>query len=224
MRDGKVLEIVGVTKVYDLGEHIVKALDKISFSINEGEFVSIVGPSGSGKSTLMHVMGLLDTPTTGSVQLEGKNVSLLSEEELAKIRNKKIGFVFQQYNLLEKTSALDNVGLPLLYSNVSSSEIKKRSVEALTRVGLKDRMEHFPNQLSGGQQQRVAIARALVTNPTLILADEPTGNLDSKTGDEIISIFKTLNKEGVTVVIVTHEQDIARAAKRTVQMRDGKIV
>lgn len=224
MRDDKVLELLDVTKVYRLGEHIVRALDRISFSIKKGEFVSIVGPSGSGKSTLMHLMGLLDTPTSGSVHLEGKNVSLLSEEEQAKIRNNKIGFVFQQYNLLEKTSALDNVGLPLLYSNINSGEIKKRSVEALMRVGLKERMSHFPNQLSGGQQQRVAIARALVTNPTLILADEPTGNLDTKTGDEIINIFRALNKEGATVVIVTHEQDIARQAKRTVQMRDGKIV
>jgi putative ABC transport system ATP-binding protein len=224
MNNRAVLELSHVSKIYPLGEHKVQALRKVSLTINKGDFVSIVGHSGSGKSTLMHIMGLLDTPTDGSVFLEGRNVSKLREEELASLRNQKIGFVFQEYNLLERTSALDNVGLSLLYSGVDEDSIKKRADVALISVGLADRVNHFPNQLSGGEQQRVAIARALINQPSIILADEPTGNLDSKTGDEIIRIFKKLNRDGVTVVLVTHEQDLARRAKRIIQMRDGRVL
>lgn len=224
MNNRAVLELSHVSKIYPLGEHKVHALRKVSLIINKGDFVSIVGHSGSGKSTLMHIMGLLDTPTDGSVFLEGRNVSKLREEDLASLRNQKIGFVFQEYNLLERTSALDNVGLPLLYSGVDEDSIKKRADVALISVGLADRVNHFPNQLSGGEQQRVAIARALINQPSIILADEPTGNLDSKTGDEIIRIFKKLNRDGVTVVLVTHEQDLARRAKRIIQMRDGRVL
>lgn len=224
MKDGNVLQLVSVTKTYYLGEHEIKALDSVSLTIRKGEFVAIVGPSGSGKSTLMHLMGLLDVPTYGSVYLQGLDVSKLSENELAIIRNKKIGFVFQQYNLLERTTALDNVGLPLIYASVSEEEIKKRAREALVQVGLSERLYHYPNQLSGGQQQRVAIARALINNPSIIFADEPTGNLDTKTGEQILNILKVLNDKGSTVVVVTHEQDIARKAKRVIKIRDGKII
>ena len=224
MREDKILELVRVSKIYKLGEHRIKALDRVSLAIKRGEFVSIVGPSGSGKSTLMHVMGLLDTPTEGSVVLEGQDVSKFSEKELATLRNRKIGFVFQEYNLLERTSALDNVGLPLVYSGEKEDVIAKKSKDALLRVGLSDRLFHFPNQLSGGQQQRVAIARALVNKPSIIFADEPTGNLDSKAGAEVIMIFKKLNREGATVVLVTHEANIARQAERIIQMRDGRVV
>ncbi|OGH20749.1 MAG: macrolide ABC transporter ATP-binding protein [Candidatus Levybacteria bacterium RIFCSPHIGHO2_02_FULL_37_13] len=224
MKNGNLLQLVAVTKTYRLGEHEIRALDSASITIRKGEFVAIVGPSGSGKSTLMHIMGLLDVPTKGLVYLEGKDVSKLSESELAVIRNKKIGFVFQQYNLLERTTALDNVGLPLIYASFSEEEIKKRAKEALVQVGLSERLYHYPNQLSGGQQQRVAIARALINNPSIIFADEPTGNLDTKTGTEILNILKVLNDKGSTVVLVTHEQDIARKAKRIIKIRDGKIV
>jgi len=224
MNNRAVLELLGVSKIYPQGSHKVQALSKISLTINKGDFVSIVGPSGSGKSTLMHIMGLLDTPTDGSVFLEGRNVSKLREEELAMLRNQKIGFVFQEYNLLERTSALDNVGLPLLYRGVDEDSIKKRADVALGSVGLADRANHFASQLSGGEQQRVAIARALINKPSIILADEPTGNLDSKTGDEIIKIFKKLNREGATIVLVTHEEDLARQAKRIIKMKDGKVV
>ena len=224
MKNGNLLQLVAVTKPYRLGEHEIRALDSASITIRKGEFVAIVGPSGSGKSTLMHIMGLLDVPTKGLVYLEGKDVSKLSESELAVIRNKKIGFVFQQYNLLERTTALDNVGLPLIYASFSEEEIKKRAKEALVQVGLSERLYHYPNQLSGGQQQRVAIARALINNPSIIFADEPTGNLDTKTGTEILNILKVLNDKGSTVVLVTHEQDIARKAKRIIKIRDGKIV
>ncbi len=179
MKDGNVLELISVTKTYHVGKHKIKALDSVSLTIRKGEFIAIVGPSGSGKSTLMHIMGLLDIPTKGLVYLQGLDVSKLSENELAAIRNQKIGFVFQQYNLLERTTALDNVGLPLVYAFVSEEEIRKRAGEALLQVGLSERLYHYPNQLSGGQQQRVAIARALITNPSIIFADEPTGNLDT---------------------------------------------
>lgn len=218
------MELSHVSKIYPLGDHKVVALDGVSLTIEERDLVSIIGPSGSGKSTLMHIMGLLDTPTSGSVFLEGRNVSKLREEELASLRNKKVGFVFQEYNLLERTTALENVSLPLFYSGINEKSIQERAKEALSRVGLSDRLYHLPNQLSGGQQQRVAIARALVNKPSIILADEPTGNLDSKTGNEIIRIFKKLNREGATVVLVTHEEDIAREGKRIIKMRDGKVL
>jgi len=224
MKDSNVLELISVTKTYHVGLHEIKALDSVSLTIRKGEFIAIVGPSGSGKSTLMHIMGLLDIPTYGSVYLQGLDVSKLSENDLAVIRNKKIGFVFQQYNLLERTTALDNVGLPLVYSFVSEEKIRERAKGALSQVGLSDRLYHYPNQLSGGQQQRVAIARALITNPSIIFADEPTGNLDTKTGDEILNILKTLSDKGNTVVLVTHEQDIARKAKRVIKIRDGKVI
>ena len=214
-----------VTKTYKLGDDVeVSALRGVDLNIKEGEFVAIIGPSGSGKSTLMHMIGILDQPTTGTVELEGKNISKLTEEKLAELRNKHIGFVFQAFNLLPRTSALENVELPLIYSGDSASERKQKGEESLNMVGLRERMDHTPSQLSGGQQQRVAIARALVTKPSLILADEPTGNLDSKAGDEIITLRKDLNKEGNTIVLVTHEREIAERAKRIVEIKDGQIV
>lgn len=214
-----------VTKTYRLDGGVeVQALRGIDLKIKEKEFVSIIGPSGSGKSTLMHIIGILDSPSTGLVELEGKNVGKLPEEKLAELRNKHIGFVFQAFNLLPRTSALDNVELPLIYSGVSATERIKRAEEALKIVGLAERMNHTPAQLSGGQQQRVAIARALITKPSLILADEPTGNLDSKAGDEIVSLLKELNAKGNTIVLVTHELEIAKKAKRIVQMKDGVII
>jgi putative ABC transport system ATP-binding protein len=214
-----------VTKIYKLGENIeVPALKGIDLKIDEGEFVSIIGPSGSGKSTLMHIIGILDQPTSGTVSLEGKDIVELPEKKLAELRNKHIGFVFQAFNLLPKTSALENVELPLIYAGVSASERKSRSLEALKIVGLGDRIDHTPSQLSGGQQQRVAIARALVTKPSLILADEPTGNLDSKASQEIIDLLKDLNRSGNTIVLVTHERDIALESKRIIEMKDGLII
>ncbi len=214
-----------VTKTYRLDGGVeVQALRGIDLKIKEKEFVSIIGPSGSGKSTLMHIIGILDSPSTGLVELEGKNVGKLPEEKLAELRNKHIGFVFQAFNLLPRTSALDNVELPLIYSGVSATERIRRAEEALKIVGLAERMNHTPAQLSGGQQQRVAIARALITKPSLILADEPTGNLDSKAGDEIVSLLKELNAKGNTIVLVTHELEIAKKAKRIVQMKDGVII
>ncbi|KKS95581.1 MAG: ABC transporter related protein [Microgenomates group bacterium GW2011_GWC1_43_13] len=214
-----------VTKSYKLGRDVeVSALRGIDLEIKQGEFVAIIGPSGSGKSTLMHIIGILDQPTKGLVKLEGSDVERLPEERLAELRNKHIGFVFQAFNLLPKTSAVENVELPLIYSNVTAAERRKRAVEALDVVGLGDRLNHTPAQLSGGQQQRVAIARALVTKPTLILADEPTGNLDSRAGDEIIKLLKELNKRGNTIVLVTHEREIAKETKRIVEIKDGIIV
>jgi putative ABC transport system ATP-binding protein len=214
-----------VTKTYKLGLDVeVSALRGIDLEIKEGEFVAIIGPSGSGKSTLMHMIGILDQPTSGVVKLEGSDVESLPEEKLAELRNKHIGFVFQAFNLLPKTSAVENVELPLIYSNVTASERRKRAIEALETVGLGERLDHTPAQLSGGQQQRVAIARALVTKPTLILADEPTGNLDSRAGDEIIKLLKDLNKKGNTIVLVTHEREIAEEAKRIVEIKDGLII
>lgn len=202
----------------------IQALRGINLKIGIGEFVAIIGPSGSGKSTLMHMIGILDQPTTGTVELEGKNISKLSEEKLAQLRNMHIGFVFQAFNLLPKTSALENVELPLIYAGDSASERKRKGEESLKMVGLEERMDHTPSQLSGGQQQRVAIARALITKPSLILADEPTGNLDSKAGDEIIDLLKDLNKKGNTIVLVTHEREIAERAKRIVEIKDGQII
>jgi putative ABC transport system ATP-binding protein len=217
------IRLEGVQKTYDLGEVQVHALRGISLEIYRGEFVAIMGASGSGKSTLMNIIGCLDKPTKGRYLLDGKDVSGLSRSDLARIRSRKIGFVFQQFNLLSRTSALENVELPTIYAGVPPAERDRLGREALTRVGLADRTGHFPSQLSGGQQQRVAIARALVNNPSLLLADEPTGNLDSRTSVEIMDIFQRLNAEhGLTVVIVTHEPDIAQYAKRAIEFRDGR--
>jgi len=218
------LKLKNVSKIYQMDSIQVKALDNISLEIKKGEFVSIMGSSGSGKSTLMHIMGCLDIPTAGKVIFEGEDVSRLNEAELAKIRNQKIGFVFQGFNLLPRTSALANVELPLIYTHLDNQKKeKKKAAEILKMVGLEKRKNHFPSQLSGGEQQRVAIARALVNNPLIILADEPTGNLDSKTGKEIMEIFQELNKEGNTIIIVTHEAQIARCAQRIIKLKDGKI-
>jgi len=219
-----VLSLKNVYKIYKMDGVSVNALDGISLSIQSGEFVSVIGPSGSGKSTLMHIIGCLDVPTSGKVALEYNEVSKLTEKELAQIRNKKIGFVFQQFNLLAKTSALENVSLPLVYNGTAELKIQEKARKSLEMVDLGDRLEHHPNQLSGGQQQRVAIARALVTDPAIILADEPTGNLDSKSGIEIMEIFKKLHKQGRTIVMVTHDQNIASQAQRTIRLSDGRII
>ncbi len=218
------IRLEGVHKTYDLGEIQVPALRGVSMEIYPGEFVAVMGASGSGKSTLMNIVGCLDKPSRGQYFLDGKDVSGLTKDELAKIRSQKIGFVFQQFNLLSRTSALENVELPTIYAGVAIKERERRAEEALKRVGLSDRAGHFPSQLSGGQQQRVAIARALVNNPSLLLADEPTGNLDSRTSIEIMDILQNLNDQhGLTVVIVTHEPDIAQFAKRALEFRDGKM-
>ena len=219
------IRLDGVHKTYDLGEIQVHALRGVSMEIHPGEFVAVMGSSGSGKSTLMNIIGCLDKPTRGHYFLDGKDVSGLTKAELAKIRSRKLGFVFQQFNLLSRTSALENVELPTIYAGVAIEELQRRAEEALKRVGLSDRAGHFPSQLSGGQQQRVAIARALVNNPSLLLADEPTGNLDSRTSIEIMDILQQLNdSHGLTVVIVTHEPDIAQYAKRALEFRDGKMI
>jgi putative ABC transport system ATP-binding protein len=220
-----IMKIVSLTKTYVVGEVEVKALKSIDLSIDEGEFVAIMGSSGSGKSTLMNLIGCLDKPTSGEYYLDGVNTSTLSKNDYAKIRNQKIGFVFQGFNLLSRTTALENVELPLMYDR--DGRIKdpaKKAIEVLNRVGLGDRVHHEPNQLSGGQQQRVAIARALVNEPSLILADEPTGNLDSKMSVEVFSLFQQLNDEGITIVLVTHERDFANFAKRIVELKDGVII
>jgi putative ABC transport system ATP-binding protein len=222
-----VIRIADLTRVYKMGETEVRALDGISIDVGKGEFVAVMGPSGSGKSTLMNIVGCLDRPTAGSYFLDGVDVSGLGRDERAEIRNAKIGFVFQSFNLLSRTSALENVELPLLYlskGGMSDKEATERARTCLARVGLADRWDHTQAQLSGGQQQRVAIARSLVNDPAILLADEPTGNLDSKTSEEVMAIFQELNDEGRTVVLITHEPDIAEFAKRIVSFRDGKIV
>src|SRR6202051_1137645 len=218
-----VIRLENVFKTYDLGEIQVQALRGVSLDVSEGEFVAVMGPSGSGKSTIMNMLGCLDRPTKGRYFLDGVDVSGMSKTELARIRNRKLGFVFQQFNLLSRTSALENVELPTVYAGIGPEERAKRAMEALTRVGLAERAGHHPSQLSGGQQQRVAIARALVNRPAILLADEPTGNLDSRTSVEIMDIFQKLNDEGLTIVLVTHEPDIAQFAKRSIQFRDGRI-
>jgi putative ABC transport system ATP-binding protein len=219
-----VIRLENVYKTYDLGEMQVQALRGVSLEVYEGEFVAVMGPSGSGKSTVMNILGCLDRPTKGRYYLDGVDVSGMSKTELARIRNRKLGFVFQQFNLLSRTSALENVELPTVYAGISQEERTKRAMESLTRVGLADRAGHHPSQLSGGQQQRVAIARGLVNRPSILLADEPTGNLDSRTSVEIMEILQTLNNEqGLTIVLVTHEPDIAHFTKRTLEFRDGRL-
>ena len=218
-----VIKLEHVEKTYPMGEVDVHALVDIDLTIERGEFVAIVGHSGSGKSTLMHIIGLLDKPTKGRVTLEGKKIENLTEDELAFLRNKHIGFVFQSFNLLPRTSAIDNVSLPLIYTKVKGQRILKAK-KALEEVGLGERQEHFPSQLSGGQQQRVAIARALINNPSIVLADEPTGNLDTKSGEEIMHLLEKLNGRGNTIVLVTHELDIAKSAQRIVELKDGKVI
>ena len=217
------IETSKVSKVYRMGDVEVHALREVSLTISEGESVAVMGPSGSGKSTLMNILGCLDRPSSGGYWLAGEEVSQLDRNALARMRNRTLGFVFQSFNLLSRTSALENVELPLLYAGVSARERHTRAREALTRVGLGERMHHHPNQMSGGQQQRVAVARALVTRPRLIVADEPTGNLDSRTSIEIMALFQELGRSGITLLLVTHESDIARYASRVVVMRDGLV-
>ncbi len=221
----EIIKIEDITRDFTMGAETVRALRGISFTINEGEFVTIMGSSGSGKSTLLNILGCLDQPTSGLYEIDGIKVKNLSRNELATIRNEKIGFIFQSYNLLARTSALENVELPLIYnSKVSTEERRERAIKALKMVGLEDRMDHTPSQLSGGQQQRVAIARSLVNNPVMILADEATGNLDTRTAYEIMSIFQDLNKQGITIAFVTHEPDIATFSSRTIILKDGNII
>jgi putative ABC transport system ATP-binding protein len=218
------IQIDDVTKIYQMGDVEVRALRGVTLKVQQGEFVAIMGASGSGKSTLMNIIGCLDRPTKGRYLLEGHEVSNLSRDELARIRNRTIGFVFQSFNLLSRTTALENVELPLVYAGLSRRERHRRAAEALERVGLGDRIEHHPNQLSGGQQQRVAIARALVSQPKLILGDEPTGNLDSRTSVEVMSLLQDLGRSGITVLLVTHEADIARYASRAITVKDGLVL
>ena len=216
-----VIKIRNITRDFPLGNEVVKVLKGIDLDIERGEYVALMGPSGSGKSTLMNLLGCLDTPTSGSYELNGADVSNMTDDKLAEIRNKEIGFVFQTFNLLPRTTALENVALPMIYAGASKAERTKRAEEVLTNVGLADRMDHKPNQLSGGQRQRVAVGRALVNNPSIILADEPTGNLDSKTSEEIMKLFGDIHKTGNTVILVTHEEDIAENAHRIIRLRDG---
>jgi len=217
------IDIRDITKVYVMGQEKVHALSGVTLGVDRGEYAAIMGPSGSGKSTLMNLIGCLDTPTAGSYVLNGREVARMTDDELAAIRNQEIGFVFQTFNLLPRTTALQQVELPLVYSGLSRRDRRERAVRALEAVGLSDRMNHHPNEMSGGQRQRVAIARALVNNPSILLADEPTGNLDSATGAEIMGLFDDLNARGNTIVLVTHEEDIAAHARRIVRLLDGKI-
>ena len=218
-----VIEIENIARHFFVGNETIKALKKIDISIEKNEFVALMGQSGSGKSTLMNILGCLDTPTNGNYHLANKNVSQLNDNSLAEIRNKEIGFVFQSFNLLPKSTALENVMLPLIYSGYDKKERVEKALSALKKVNLSDRVNHRPNELSGGQRQRVAVARALVNNPSIILADEPTGNLDSATSEEIMALFKDIHKNGNTIIIVTHEEDIAQYAHRIIRLRDGEI-
>jgi len=218
-----VIEIEGVSKEYIMGSEVIHALRGVDLKIFRNEYLAIMGPSGSGKSTLMNMLGCLDTPTAGHYEFNGKDVAAMIDDELAEIRNREIGFVFQTFNLLPRATALSNVELPLIYAGYSPSERRDRAIEVLENVGLGNRMHHKPNELSGGQRQRVAVARALVNRPSIILADEPTGNLDSKTGVEIMALFEDLYEQGNTIIVVTHEEDIARHARRIVRLRDGLI-
>ena len=219
----EIISIQSVSKIYNLGETVVKALDNVSLSIYDNDYISIMGPSGSGKSTLMNIIGCLDVPTKGKYKFKNELISEMDDNQLANIRNEKIGFVFQTFNLLPKLNAMQNVEVPLIYSSLGRKERLERAEEALHIVGLQDRMTHKPNELSGGQRQRVAIARALVNKPSIILADEPTGNLDSKSGNEILKFFSKLHKDGNTIIMVTHEESVAKLSKRRIDIFDGKI-
>jgi putative ABC transport system ATP-binding protein len=218
-----IIETKNLKRLFQVGSETVEALKGINLSVEKGEFVSIMGPSGSGKTTLMNIIGCLDTPSEGTYYLNNQLVNELDDDELASIRNKEIGFVFQSFHLLAKNSALNNVMLPMKYAGVKESEAEKRAINVLDKVGLSDRTSHAPSELSGGQQQRVAIARALVNNPSIIFADEPTGNLDSQTGDDVMNLFKELNSQGQTIILITHEEDVARQSKRIINIRDGLI-
>jgi putative ABC transport system ATP-binding protein len=223
MSDNTLIRIQNLKKEYVMGDTIVRALNGVTLDIGKNEYVAIMGPSGSGKSTMMNVLGCLDTPSDGEYYLNNHRVSELTDDQLAEVRNKEIGFVFQTFNLLPRSNILSNVELPLIYAGLKSSVRKEKALESLTKVGLGDRVHHKPNELSGGQRQRVAIARALVNNPSILLADEPTGNLDSKTGQEIMRIFEDLYQQGNTIIVVTHEEEIAEHARRIIRLRDGKL-
>jgi len=218
-----VIELENVSKIYQMGHAKVVALKNVNLRINKGEYIAVLGPSGSGKSTLLHMMGILDVPTSGKIYIEGREVSQLSEDERARIRGKKIGFVFQLFNLIPSLTALENAALPMMVYGVEKEERERRARELLEKLGLGERLNHKPSELSGGQRQRVAIARALANNPEVILADEPTGNLESKSGHEVVEIFTKLNKEGKTVVVVTHDEDIAKHARRIIRIKDGEV-